>query len=166
MSFLSFKNCLMAGVVGMACQDCTGAVELFGEYEASEVVSQGDRAKREQEAGLRLGNGMSCRRPAVGGADSEDHVLNALVAAGTEPRGKFGRGKLTATTIEKDWESGKAGCLAGLFGMGEPGEEGGFRDESLGLTWDVGVDSIYIETGEGFVMGLWAGLGGFWTDMG
>ena len=149
-------------MVGVACQDCTGAVELFGEDKTGKFMSQGDRAEGEQEAGL----GMSLCGPAVGGADGEDDVLDALIATGSEPRGEFCGGKLAATAIEKDWEGGKAGCLAGLFGVGKPGEEGGFRGEGLGLAWNVGVDSVDIEAGEGFVLGFGAGFGGFWTDMG
>lgn len=38
---------LVARVVGVACQDCTGAVDLFGEHEPGELVGHGDGAKGE-----------------------------------------------------------------------------------------------------------------------
>jgi len=149
-------------MVGVACQDCTGAVELFGEDKAGQVVGQRDWPERELEAGL----GVSLCGPTVGGADGEDDVLSALIAAGTEPGGKFGGGKRAASAIEKDWESGQTGGFTGLLGLGKPGEESGFGEEGFGLAWDVGVDSVQVEADEGFVMGFRAGFGGFWTDMG
>ena len=65
----------------MACQDCTGAVELFGEDEAGEFVGECDGTKRELKSsvGERFGG------PAVGWADGEDDVLRALIAAGAKP---------------------------------------------------------------------------------
>jgi len=58
----------MAGVVGVPSEDCTGAVELFGENEAGEFVGHGDWAKRQAEVGL----GKSWFGPSVGWPDGED----------------------------------------------------------------------------------------------
>lgn len=84
----------MAGVVRMACQDCTGAVELFGQNEAGEVMGQGDGAEREQETGMGTEMVLNLIQhawgPAVSGADGENEALGALVAAGGKPGSEFG----------------------------------------------------------------------------
>ena len=41
----------MAGMVGVAGEDCAGAVELFGEDEAGEAVREGEGAERGERAG-------------------------------------------------------------------------------------------------------------------
>ncbi len=152
----------MAAVVGVACEDCTGAVELFGEDEAGQFVSHCDGTKGEQK-GCGFAGGLG---PSVGGSDGEDDVLRALVAASAEPVGELSGGERFAAAIEQDGDCGNSGGFAGLLGLGEPGEEGGFGGEGFGLDGVVGGDAVEIEAGEGVVVGLWAGLGGFWTDMG
>ena len=71
----------MAGVVRMAGEDGCGAVELFGENQASQGVRYRERTKREQQ--LRAGAGGV--GPTVGGSDGKKDVLRALIAARTEP---------------------------------------------------------------------------------
>ena len=110
----------------MPSQDCTGAVELFCEDQAGEIVGHCDGTKREREAGLRLDGSVGGWGPAIGGADGEDNVLDSLIAAGTEPCCEFGGGELASATVEEDREGGKAGRFTGLFRIGEPGQKGGF----------------------------------------
>jgi len=136
----------MAGVVGVACQDCTGAVELFGEDEAGEFVGHCDGAEREQQIGL----GPGLFRPSVGGADGEDDVLDALIPAGAEPGGELGGAELAAAAIEQDGKRRQPGGFAGVGGTAEPGEERGFGSEGFGLDRDIRVDSVEIEAGERF----------------
>ena len=114
----------MAGVVGVACQDCTGAVELFGEDEAGEFVGHCDGAEREQQIGL----GPGLFRPSVGGADGEDDVLDALIPAGAEPGGELGGAELAAAAIEQD-EDGSGSALA----PGQPISEGLLGSERFRL---------------------------------
>lgn len=78
----------VAGVVGVARENCARAVELLGHDESGEGVSQGESSERQQEAGA-----GACRLgPAIGGADGEDDVLRAFITAGSEPGGERFRG--------------------------------------------------------------------------
>jgi len=87
-------------------EDCTGSIKLFGEDEAGEVVSEGDRAEGEQKAGL---GSFDCGgTPTVCGADGEGDVLDSLIAAGAQPGGEFGGGELAAAAVEEHREDGFA----------------------------------------------------------
>ncbi len=145
----------------MACQDCTGAVELFGEDEAGEFVGECDGTKRELEGGV----GKGFRGPAVGGADGKDDVLGPLIAAGAEPGGELGRAEGSAAAVEQD-EQERGARFAGLRGAGEPGEESCFGGEGFGLRGVVGLEAVEIEAGEGVVVGFEAGLGRLGADVG
>lgn len=79
-SELRTKNCSsVARVVGMAGEDCAGAVDLFGEDQAGESVGEGERAEGEKDLCAR----ECCGGPAAGGTDGKDDVLDAFVAAST-----------------------------------------------------------------------------------
>ena len=80
----------MAGVVGVAGEDGEGAVDLFGEDGAGELVGEGDGAEGEDEGGAGAGGGG----PAVGGADGEDDGLGAGVAQAAEVGGEVFGGEL------------------------------------------------------------------------
>jgi len=130
---------LMSAVVRVPLQDCTGAVELFGENEAGEFVGHGDWAKRQAEVGL----GKSWFGPSVGWPDGENEMLGALVAAVSEPVGQIGGGQLFPPGIKQDGQGGNAGVL-----LAKPGEEGGFRYEGFGLDGTVGGDAFYVKAGK------------------
>ena len=72
---------LVAGVVGMSGQDGQGAVDLLGEYDASELMRQGNSTQGKEKVGA-LTSGS---RPAVCGANSEYEALSAVVAKAAEP---------------------------------------------------------------------------------
>ena len=144
----------MAGVVGVACQDCTGAVELFCEDQAGEIVGHCDGAKRERETRGGVDRGVSGGRPAIRWADREDDVLDSLVAPVSQPGGKFCGRKLTAAAIEEDRERGEAGRFSELSGIGKPGEKCGFRWESFGLARQVGVNAVEVDARKSVVLGF------------
>ncbi len=150
----------MAGVVGVACCDCTSAIELFGQDEAGEFVGHGDGAKRECEMSAGFGGGG----PAAVRADGEDEVLVALIATLGKPGGEVFRGELAAAGIEEDEEGRGAGELLAL--LVQPEEEGGFVREGLRLDGLVGLDAVQVEAGEGVEGGLFAGFCGFGADVG
>ncbi len=139
----------MAAVVGVACEDCTGAVELFGEDQTGQFMSHCDGTKREQQGGRpQRARGLG---PSVRGTDGEYDVLGSLVAPGANPLGEFCGGKLATAAIEQDGDSGQARGFAGLPGLGKPGEKGGFGGEGFCLDGVVRGDAIDVEAGEGFV---------------
>jgi hypothetical protein len=78
----------VAGVVGVAGENCARAVELLGHDEAGESVSESEAPQREQEAGT----GACLLGPAVSGANGKDDVLRAFIAVCAEPGGEGFRG--------------------------------------------------------------------------
>jgi hypothetical protein len=116
--------CSVAGVVRVARENCKCAVELLGEDETGEGVGERERAEGEQEGGA-LAGGVG---PSAGGADGEEDVLLALIAALPEPCGEGLGRKLAAAAIEKNNGDGSAAMPAI-----KPFEERVFSSEGLGL---------------------------------
>ena len=96
--------------VGVAGEDGGGAIELFGEDEAGDGVERGVKDPR-REDGFGAEEGIG--RPAVGGSDGKDDVLDAFLAVGTEPSGDEFRGHGAAVAIEEDGEDRACGCGGG-----------------------------------------------------
>jgi hypothetical protein len=145
---------LVAGVVGVIREDGEGAVDLFGENGAGELMGKRDLAEGENKgcAGSR-GHG-----PSVGGADGEDEGLRAGVAEAADVLGEGFARELLAARVEQD-EDGS--CAGGL--LVEGGEQIGFGGEGLGVAGEVtsGTGKIIGGKGSG-VVGLAAGAS--WVD--
>jgi len=123
----------------VAGEDGGGAVELFGEDEASDCVGVGEGAEREDEFGAE----ESVGGPAVGGADGEDDVLDAFLTTGSEPRREEFGGHGLAMAIEEDGDDGGTAAVAV-----DPGEEGFFGFEGLGFTAKCGGTAFNVAGGE------------------
>ena len=106
-----------------------GAVDLFGDDDAGELVRLSHFSEREEQVGAlaRLFG------PAVGGADGKDDELAACVAFAAQPAGEILRGHLFAVFVEQNEERGGAGPLAfnrvpeSVFGTKEWGFHAGLR---------------------------------------
>jgi hypothetical protein len=128
----------------VAGEDGEGAVGLFSEDNAGELVGEGDEAEGEEEVGAGAGGGG----PAVGGADGEDEALGSHVAQVTETRGKIlGRNLLAAAVEEDEVGTGAAGVEIGC------GEEGGLGVEELGVAGEIATGSLEV-VGEEAVCGI------------
>jgi hypothetical protein len=147
---------LVAGVVGVAREDGSGAVDLLGEDDAGELVGEGDEAEREEEVGTVAG----CGGPAVGGTDGEDQALCAIVAETAESGGEFFGGELAAAAVEEDGEGADA---AGV--LVERVEQGSLGIEDLTVAGDVSGDAGDV-IGEEAVGWLRLGSGGAGKDGG
>jgi hypothetical protein len=85
-------------VVGMAAEDCRGAVELLGEHDAHHLV----RPRRRTEGDGEPGDLVEGRVVAVGAADGDDQRALAAVAEGGDPVGEGLRGEVLAALVEED----------------------------------------------------------------
>lgn len=111
----------------MAGEDGAGAVDLFGEDDAGELVRQGHLAEGEKE--LRFGAGVF--GPAIRGADGEENLLSAVVAELAEMGGEGFGGELFAGGVEQDDVDGCAG--GALVGEGEELRFGGEEARLAGV---------------------------------
>src|ERR1700735_3937058 len=76
---------LVAGVIGMSGDDGQGAVDLFGEDDAGELMRQRHRPEGEKQVSAGAGgNG-----PSVRGTDGEHEILGAGVAKTADLGGKI-----------------------------------------------------------------------------
>jgi hypothetical protein len=88
----------VSGVVGMPGQDGQGAVDLFGQYNAGELVRQGHAAEGKEKVGA-----LACGRgPSVGGTDGKYEALGALIANPPDVCGELLGGVLLAAAIQQD----------------------------------------------------------------
>ncbi len=113
----------MAGVVGVTRENCTCAVELLGEDEARESVSEREGPQREKQGGA----GAGLFGPAIGRPNGEDYVLRALIATVVEPGGEAFGSELATAAIKKNRDGWRPGAL-----LVEPLEKRGFGFEGLG----------------------------------
>jgi len=133
-------------MIRVAAEDGKGAVDLFAEDDAGELVGQSHGAEGEMLGGAAARGGG----PAVSGADGEDEELAALVALAAEPLGQGCRGELTAALVEERQERSGTGALA-LDGVPESvfgAEEGSFQAGFAGAGQERR-DAVEVETGEG-----------------
>jgi len=119
----------VSGVVGVAGEYSAGAVKLFGEDETGEGVGIGEGAEGKQD----FGAGKSGGGPTAGGADGEDDVLDPVLPVRAKPGGEEFGGHRATAIIEQGGDGGGSGMLAV-----EPGEEGIFGLEGLGLAAEDG----------------------------
>jgi hypothetical protein len=145
---------LVAGVIGVAGEDCSGTVNLFREYDTGKLVRQGNASEREEELRSLAGRG----RPSVCGADGEHKALGSVVAQTAEAGSELLGCELLATTVEED---GKGAGAAGL--VVQPVEEGVFGFEELGVAGDVAGGAADVVGEEGF-RGLGLGAGALRPD--
>ena len=123
----------------MTGEDGAGAVELLGEDEAGEGMSQSKGSKGEQELSPRA----ATIGPSAGRAHGKNDVLRALIAALREPGGEsFGRHLASAAVEEND----KGGCSPRT--AVDPLEERLFRAEGGSIAGVIGLDSLKISDGE------------------
>ena len=113
----------MACVVRMSSQNCTSAVELFGKDEAGEGVGHREGAEREKKPCPAAG----VVAPAIGGADCEDELADALIALFADPGGEGFRSHRLAPAVEEDGDRGRPARTT--F---EPGKEVRLGPEALG----------------------------------
>ena len=123
----------------MACEDCKCAIDLLGQNQARERVSQGHRPEGEQESGSLAG----CVTPSVGWPDGKDDLLRAAVATSSEPFGECLGGERTTAAVE---QNGHCRCAALL--TINPGEEGSFIPETLALALGMGGGPFQVHGGE------------------
>ena len=108
----------------MSGQNGQGAVHLLSQYDASQLMWQGDATKRKKHVGT-LARG---RRPPIRRANGEHQALDSLVADTAEPRSELIRGVLLAATIQQNRIRGSATGLPI-----QPVEDRRLRIEQLGL---------------------------------
>jgi len=108
----------MAGVVGMACENCKRPVDLFSEHEARESMRESEGAEGEEQ-------GCAFARfvgPSVGRTDGKDDLLSAVIALAAEPFCERFGGHLSSAGVEEDFDCRCAALLAiepvkeGVFG--------------------------------------------------
>jgi hypothetical protein len=139
-------------VVGVVGEDGEGAVELFDEDDAGELMGEGHGAKGEEQiARLRSEGASGALRPAVGGADGEDQVLSALIAAAFDPPGEFLGGEGLAARVEQN-QGGRGAGAQGGDGFGE----GGLGAVVGGFDGSVWGEALEIVVGDG-LEGVFAG---------
>lgn len=129
----------MPTVIRMTGEDGAGAVELLGEDEAGEGMSQSQGSKREQELSPRAG----AFGPSAGRAHGKNDVLRALIAALGEPGGEsFGR-HLASAAVEQNGKRGRTSRTAV-----DPLEERLFGAERHSLAGVIYLDSLAVPDGE------------------
>lgn len=97
----------VARVVGMPCEDCEGAVDLFGENDANELMGQRHAAEGEYQVSARAhGSG-----PSIGWPNRKDErLLPAVPPQSNPPRQLFRADDLTpAIEGDEEWR-GAAFC--------------------------------------------------------
>jgi len=82
----------------MARENGQGAVDLFGEDGAGQLVGQRDGSQREHR-GCTSAGGV---RPSIGRANGEDQRLCTAIAQATDLRGELLAGQLPASAVEQD----------------------------------------------------------------
>lgn len=123
----------------MSGEDGAGAVELLGEDEAGEGMSQSKGSKGEQELSPRAGtNG-----PSAGRAHGKNDVLSAVIAALGEPGGEGFRRHRASAAVEQDDKRGHTSRMAV-----DPLEERLFGAERRSLAGIISLDSPKIPDGE------------------
>jgi hypothetical protein len=115
-------------MVGVAGQDSQGAVDLFGEYDTSKLMWEGQTAERKEKIGALA----CCNGPPIGGTDSEHKALRAPIANAPDLPGKLFRGVLLAAAIQ---QNGIGRCAAWL--AIQPVEDFCLGVEELGIAGDV-----------------------------
>src|SRR5690348_14994575 len=114
----------MAGVIGMACEDCKCPVQLLGEHHTRQSVRQRHRAQRKKK--ICAVSGLF--RPPIGRPDREDQLLSSPIALAADPLRKGFRAHLTPSAVEQD-EGGWSAAMLTLQGF----KKGGFGLKSLDL---------------------------------
>jgi hypothetical protein len=146
----------VARVVGVSSEDGGGAVDLLGQYNASELVGQGEASEGEEQVGADAGG----RRPSVCRADTEHEALGAVVAKAADSGGEVLGGKLLAGAVEQDGMGADASRL-----LVEPGKKCRLGLEGLRCAGEVAVGASNV-IGEEAVGGLGLGASGFREDRG
>jgi len=123
----------------MAGEDGAGAVELLGQDQAGEGMSEGEGPEGKEKLGPR----PSGFRPPAGRAYRKDDVLGALIAPGPEPGSEGFRRHLAAAVVEEN--NHRRGSSRPPV---HPFEQPVFRAETRGLTGIPGINSLQILAGK------------------